>query len=320
MSRLFREGSRVARCAFVLLSAIVVARAEPDVQAPPKANPGPTTFRVEGPALPALEKEWEFLSSICREIGLAAAAYNLPAGFLAKLIWQESRFDPRAVSRAGAQGIAQFMPGTARWRGLVDPFDPHRSVRESARWLGELRSQFGNLGLAAAAYNAGPKRVQEWLDGKRGLPPETQAYVRIISGRLAEEWARPGKKDHNSFLPAAPDCRTQELIQAAAFRALRGTRKRPDEQQKLASKRVEWSLQLIGDHSEARALGEYRSLQKKFPSILGERSPLLIKRQLGGRGPAQWYQVRVAEQSRDAANALCSRLKSAGGQCLVLNN
>jgi soluble lytic murein transglycosylase-like protein len=113
MSRLFREGS-IATCALVLLSAGVVVRAEPDVQAPPKANPGPTTSRVEGPALPTLKREWEFLSLICREIGLAAAAHNLPARFLAKLIWQESRFDPRAVSRAGAQGIAQFMPGTAR--------------------------------------------------------------------------------------------------------------------------------------------------------------------------------------------------------------
>ena len=111
------------------------------------------------------------------------------------LIWQESRFSPTAVSQAGAQGIAQFMPATARWRGLINPFDPHWSIRESARWLGELRAQFGNLGLAAAAYNAGPRRIEDWLTGKRGLPRETKAYVRIVTGLAAEEWARPGIRE-----------------------------------------------------------------------------------------------------------------------------
>src|SRR5712671_5126847 len=65
--------------------------------------------------------------------------------FLQRLIRQESNFDPNSVSRAGAQGIAQFMPGTARWRGLSDPFEPTEALYESARWLGERRDQFGNL-------------------------------------------------------------------------------------------------------------------------------------------------------------------------------
>jgi hypothetical protein len=288
----------------------IVVRAEPE--------------HVEGVAAAVSKQNSGFLNSICFEIGFAAASYNLPAHFLTRLIWQESRFDPHAVSRVGAQGIAQFMPGTARWRGLVDPFDPHWSVRESARWLGELRDQFGNLGLAAAAYNAGPKRVQEWLDGKRGLPGETQAYVRIVTGRAAEEWARPSMTDHSSFLPAAPDCSIQDLIHTTAFNANgplpAGARKSLIERKESASERIAWSLQLIGGNSEAGALTEYRDLQKKFPAILGARPPVVIKRQLGGRGPALWYQVRVAEQSRNAADALCSRLKSAGGQCLVLNN
>jgi Transglycosylase SLT domain len=92
-------------------------------------------------------------------------------------------------SRAGAQGIAQFMPGTARWRGLSDPFEPTEALYESARWLGELRNQFGNWGLAAAAYNAGPRRVRDWIAGRGQLPRETRAYVRVITGRAAEEWA-----------------------------------------------------------------------------------------------------------------------------------
>jgi soluble lytic murein transglycosylase-like protein len=106
-------------------------------------------------------------------IGSAAAANGLPFEFLARVIWQESRFRPDAVApitRTGqrAQGIAQFMPVTAAERFLHDPFDPVQALPKSAQFLRELRAQFGNLGLAAAAYNAGPQRVRDWLAGKMG--------------------------------------------------------------------------------------------------------------------------------------------------------
>src|SRR5436190_131218 len=96
---------------------------------------------------------------------------------------------PAAVSPAGAQGIAQFMPQTAAMRGLVNAFEPLQALRESASYLRELRITFrGNLGLAAAAYNAGPAQVEAWLAGRRLLPFETQAYVRIVTGYAAEAW------------------------------------------------------------------------------------------------------------------------------------
>ena len=82
--------------------------------------------------------------------------------FFVRLIWQESRFRPDVVSRAGARGIAQFMPGTARERGLANGWTPIQSLHKSADFLRELREQFGNLGLAAAAYNGGPGRVRAW--------------------------------------------------------------------------------------------------------------------------------------------------------------
>jgi len=81
--------------------------------------------------------------------------------------------------------------------------------------------------------------------------------------------------------------------------------------------RSTWSLQLIGDSSETRALAEYSNLQKRFPAILGSRTPVVIKRELGGRGSAFWYQVRVTQDSRERATALCLQLRSAGGECLV---
>jgi soluble lytic murein transglycosylase-like protein len=120
----------------------------------------------------------------CLALAKAAATHDVPLDFFVRLIRQESNFNPNSVSHAGAQRIAQFMPGTARWRGLADPFEPLQALYESARWLRELREQFGNLGLAAAAYNAGPRRVQDWLAGRGGLPGETRAYLRIVTGRL----------------------------------------------------------------------------------------------------------------------------------------
>ena len=84
--------------------------------------------------------------------------------------------------------------------------------------------------------------------------------------------------------------------------------------------RSTWSLQLIGDSSETRALEKYRNLQKRFPAILGSRTPVVIKRELGGRGSVFWYQVRLTEESRERASALCTQLRAAGGECLVLSN
>lgn len=144
---------------------------------------------------------------VCRALSEAADANGLPVGFFARLIWTESRFRQRAVSHAGAQGVAQFMPATAVEYGLEDPFDPIQALPASARFLRKLRDQFGNLGLAAAAYNAGGGRVQDWLARKRTLPTETQNYVRAVTGHTAETWTRDEKElglEHK--LPRAAPC------------------------------------------------------------------------------------------------------------------
>src|SRR5947209_5868633 len=136
-------------------------------------------------------------TSICLMAEAAAGANGLPFEFFARLIWQESRFRPDAIgpltrSGARARGIAQFMPRTAAERGLLDPHDPVQALTKSAEFLRQLLNEFGNLGLAAAAYNAGPRRVRDWLEGHGGLPAETQRYVEIITGHPAAEWVKGG--------------------------------------------------------------------------------------------------------------------------------
>ncbi|MFK4655244.1 hypothetical protein ABIF97_005178 [Bradyrhizobium japonicum] len=124
----------------------------------------------------------------CHALREAAEASGIPVPFFARLIWQESRFKSNEVSQAGAQGVAQFMPETAAEVGLDDPFDAMKALPASARFLRKLRDDFGNLGLAAAAYNAGPGRIQKWLAKESELPRETRDYVRIITGTRAEDW------------------------------------------------------------------------------------------------------------------------------------
>ena len=133
--------------------------------------------------------------SICLLLESAARANDLPIEFFARVIWQESRFRADAVgpvTRSGkrALGIAQFMPGTAAERNLLNPLDPIQALPKSAEFLRELRREFGNLGLAAAAYNAGPRRIREWMAGTGPMPAETRDYVLAITGVSVEQWAK----------------------------------------------------------------------------------------------------------------------------------
>jgi soluble lytic murein transglycosylase-like protein len=128
-------------------------------------------------------------AALCRTVDRVAAADRLSAAFLTRILWQESRLRSDALSPKGAQGVAQFMPPTAVDRGLADPWDPGHAITAAGRLLADLAARFGNVGLAAAAYNAGAGRVEKWLRAESGLPAETRDYVRIVTGRAIEDWA-----------------------------------------------------------------------------------------------------------------------------------
>jgi Transglycosylase SLT domain/D-alanyl-D-alanine carboxypeptidase/Putative Flp pilus-assembly TadE/G-like len=112
----------------------------------------------------------------------SAAKWNVPAALLAAQLMAESNFNPFAVSPVGAEGIAQFMPGTAASYGLVDPFDPVEAIDAQAHLMSDLIGQFGSPELALAAYNAGPAPVEAC----HCVPaiPETSAYVARIMALL----------------------------------------------------------------------------------------------------------------------------------------
>ena len=120
-----------------------------------------------------------------------AQRFDLSPSLLEALVWQESRWRENAVSPAGARGLAQLMPGTARYLG-VDPDDPLANLEGGARYLREQLDRFdGDLEKALAAYNAGPGRVIR-ADGIPNIR-ETKHYVAAIMGRLANHSRAPGQ-------------------------------------------------------------------------------------------------------------------------------
>jgi hypothetical protein len=166
-----------------------------------------TTADAAAHAAASINVEPTLSNVICEAVKVAAEEHDIPIGFLVRLLWQESRFRSEEVSHAGAQGIAQFMPQTAIEMGLKNPFDPLQAIPASAKFLRKLYNQFGNLGLAAAAYNAGGGRIEKWLSRRSSLPKETRAYVKIITGHKAEAWTEEESTVHMpTDLPQKAPC------------------------------------------------------------------------------------------------------------------
>src|ERR1700687_5571825 len=210
--------------------------------------------------------------AVCLMIESAAKANDLPLEFFARVIWQESRFQSDAVgpvTRSGqrAQGIAQFMPGTASERRLLDPFDPVQALPKSAEFLSELRNQFGNLGLAAAAYNAGPRRVQEWLAGSGAIPEETRNYVAAITGTSVDNWALANKNGRMPDRASSSSCR--------GFPALLTRSPNPfvtqlEHHVRRAAAKL-WGVQVAAGFNRDSALAMYARAMKGLSAMIGKR-------------------------------------------------
>lgn len=292
---------------------------------PPAAAQGPAADEPT-PAAAAGRGE-----SICLMVEAAARANALPVDFFARVIWQESRFQPEVVgpkTRSGerAQGIAQFMPGTAAERRLLDPFNPVEALPKSAEFLADLRDQFGNLGLAAAAYNAGPRRVRDFIAGTRSLPAETRNYVLAVTGAPVDDWMRPaaraGKQEHKEHSAEArhqgsgSSCRDlMALLKQAPNPFVDQLQQRID-----LVAASPWGVELSAGFSRDHVLVAYADIAKRFSEILAGHDPSIFSGMLRNRGTRPFYQVRIGAATRTEANDLCSKIVHAGGACFVLRN
>jgi len=281
---------------WILISTLAV-RAEPLLAAPEKPAPAGSQ------------------TSMCLMLGSAARANDLPVDFFVRVIWQESRFQSDAVgppTRSGrAQGIAQFMPGTADERGLLDPFNPIQALPKAAEFLSELRGQFGNLGLAAAAYNAGPRRVRDWLSGSGAMPAETRNYVLAITGRSVDNWAKQSDRD---ITKSSMDC--------GAMVAL--LKERPNSYVAALEQRVRaagghpWGVELAAGFSRDIALSIYSHAMTRLTAVLAGQDPIITSNVLRTRGTRPFYKVSIGADTRPEATALCAKIHAAGGACIVM--
>jgi len=276
------------------------------VSAPVQAEPR------NGPYEPPTPKEDPdfHVASVCSLIEREAEANALPAPFFARLIWKESRFDPNAVSPVGAEGIAQFMPGTAALRGLDNSFDMYKAIPASARYLAEMASTYGNLGLAAIGYNAGEGRLKRWMANGGFLPLETENYVQSILAEPADNFADPAYQARvaplDPKLPFRDACKTMPVVFSRTI-AMAQIHTKP------------WGIQVAGNVRRDAAIRQWQRVKAKFADMLGSEEPV-ISRVRTGRGRAGIHAVRIGAEDREQANLICSRLRKSGGACIVLKN
>lgn len=284
-----RRGCPVRLLATCLLGLTTAAQAVP----PPSPKTRPVT-----------------VSRICALISSHADRNGLSRDFFARLIWKESRFDPNAVSPAGAEGIAQFMPGTAKLRGLDDSFDIDEAIPASAAYLAELAAGFGNFGLAAAAYNAGESRVSRWLAQGGFLPLETENYVLDIFGAPADSFI--GQTSAGVIPPLAEG---KEFDEACEALPVTRTATVPMSSVQLKP----WGVQLAGHFRRDVAIRQYQRVKGRFPRLLEDHEPVVsrVRSPIGRRGI---HAVRIGVDDRASADIICRELRAAGGSCIVLRN
>jgi len=301
---------RRAVAAFLLLIGHMLAAADA------RAQPVHDKAKRDAAQKAITEKLGKRSESVCPLLDEIALKAGIPPLFFARLIWQESRFRANAISPKGAQGIAQFMPGTARLRGLADPFEPKSALVASAAFLADLRAEFGNLGLAAAAYNAGPQRVRNWLNGdSASLPAETRHYVATITGRLPGDW-RPGAEATGGTEAREPETPDEGACARLVAVLERGSPAIEIETAPAAP----WGVQVAGNFSKARTIAQFRRVQRRFSSVIGDRNPIIRRERNLSMGRRAIYQARLGAQTRREARELCRKLQAAGGVCIVLRN
>ena len=147
-----------------------------------------------------------------------------------------------------------------------------QALPKSAEFLAELRSQFGNLGLAAAAYNAGPRRVQEWLAGTGPMPEETRNYVCAITGSSVDDWAKAGKG--GKMPESAPPTSCRELM-ALLKRAPNPFVTQLEQRVKLSAAKI-WGVQLAAGFDRNKALAMYARAITRLSAVIGDRDPSML--------------------------------------------
>ena len=270
----------------------------------------------ERPKGPGVEKicirRNSYSRDLCRAMERFATEHRLPPEYFARLIWRESLFRADAVSPKGAQGIAQFMPGTADLRGLKDSFDVVEALGASSFYLSELRDRFGNLGLAAAAYNAGENRLSGFLGDGR-LPLETRDYVFAITGHPVETW-----RDDPPATSAEPLDAKRSFLSACIRLAISRNLSEPILIQ--SADWAPWAVQLAANYNPRVASRLMSESMSRLPAPLNGERALITRQKRVKPGMRPKYQARIGRETRQEALTLCNAIHKAGVACAVVKN
>ncbi len=296
----------------ILLTATGVAAEQRPVAAGPDRNEPECLYeRSDGIHAICLRRE-SFNADLCRTIETFADAHSVPPAFFARLIWRESLFRPEAVSHKGAEGIAQFIPSTARRRGLGNSFHVIDALDASAGYLKELRDRFGNFGFAAAAYNAGENGLSRFLSTGR-LPIETRDYVFAITGALVETW-----RDD------PPEMAAPALSEAASFQeactTLADTRQMNEPVLTGSADWAPWGVQLAAHYRPAVVDRLFTRAVTALPAPLNDERALIVRQRGGNFGYRPRYAARIGRETREEASKLCSAIRASGVPCTVFRN
>jgi len=293
-----------------------VAAACPTVTHPTEKATSPDSCLYERPGMDKTGalciRRASYDRDLCHVMEHVATANALPPEFFARLIWRESLFQAEAISPKGAEGIAQFMPGTARLRGLANSFDVIEALAASSRYLNDLRGRYGNLGLAAAAYNAGEKGLDAFLSAGR-LPIETRDYVFAITGHTVETWrdkppetAAPPLDPSKPFLDGCIDLANTRRIREPVLMS--------------SADWAPWGVQLSAHYDPSIADRLFTNAISKLPAPLNSERALIVRQRGGNFGYRPRYAARIGRETRAEATQICDAIKAAGGACTVFKN
>ena len=277
-----------------------------------RADPPEVQCSQAARGAPVCILETSRLRDTCHAIGVFAARHGIDPHFFTRLIWQESRFDPHALSPAGAEGIAQFMPATARRRGLRDPYNPAEALDHAAAYLAEMTRRFGNPGLAAIGYNGGEGRAAGLIAGTGGLARETVDYVRIITGLPHPMWLQdPAPRPDMTLAPGTPfDRACQDLGRGA----------RPSAPRTPDPVLPRWGIQMAHGLTRQAAAAKFTRMTRDCAALIDGETPDYVFRESRASPRGGYVMARLGRADRDTAWRDCAAFKRAGCLCVVFAN
>ena len=253
-----------------------------------------------------------FVHDTCQLIETVSTRHKLDTDFFARLIWQESRFDPFAKSHANALGIAQFIRSTADLRGLTDPFNPADALEHSAHYLAEMTNRYGNIGLAAVGYNGGERRAEGLINGTGDLAQETVDYVRIITGA-----------DHQTWVSEPPQMLNLDLDQHKKFSVACQTlaqKRRLSPPPRRGPPLKPWGVQIAFGTSKQSAKSKYTARTKQCRLLLKNEQPDYLFEKSRASRLKGYYFARIGRDTNKSAWEFCNQLKASGCLCAVFRN